>query len=196
MIGRFFELAAHKTDVRTEVIAGITTFLAMAYIIFVQPAVLSAAGMDFGAALGTSTVTAYIESSTGVAAGARTGLANVVTAALFLLSLFFHPLVKMIGGGYQAGGSLVFYPVVAPALILVGTLMIGSVRQIAWDDLTEAIPAFLTMILMPLTVSITEGIAFGFISYAVLKLATGRGREAHPLVYLFAGLFVARYVWL
>ena len=74
--------------------------------------------------------------------------------------------------------------------------MIGSVREIAWDDLTEAIPAFLTTILMPLTVSITEGIAFGFIAYAVLKLATGRGREAHPLVYLFAALFVARYIWL
>ena len=161
-----------------------------------QALLADAVGTVAGAALGTSTVTAYIESSTGVAAGARTGLANVVTAALFLLSLFFHPLVKMIGGGYQAGGTLVLYPVVAPALILVGTLMIGSVRQIAWDDLTEAIPAFLTVILMPLTVSITEGIAFGFISYAVLKLATGRSREAHPLVYLFAGLFVARYVWL
>jgi AGZA family xanthine/uracil permease-like MFS transporter len=74
--------------------------------------------------------------------------------------------------------------------------MIGSVREIAWDDLTEAIPAFLTMILMPLTVSITEGIAFGFVAYAVLKLATGRGREVHPLVYLFAALFIARYIWL
>jgi len=155
-----------------------------------------AVGTVAGAALGTSTVTAYIESSTGVAAGGRTGLANVVTAALFLLSLFFHPLVRMIGGGYPAGGNLVLYPVVAPALVLVGTLMIGSVRAIAWDDLTEAIPAFLTLILMPLTVSITEGIAFGFIAYAVLKLATGRAREVHPLVYLCAGLFVARYVWL
>jgi AGZA family xanthine/uracil permease-like MFS transporter len=161
-----------------------------------QALLADAVGTVTGAALGTSTVTAYIESSTGVAAGGRTGLANVVTATLFLLSLFFHPLVKMIGGGYAAGGNLVLYPVVAPALILVGTLMIGSVREIAWDDLTEAIPAFLTMILMPLTVSITEGIAWGFIAYAVLKLATGRSREAHPLVYLFAGLFIARYVWL
>jgi adenine/guanine/hypoxanthine permease len=161
-----------------------------------QALLADAVGTVTGAALGTSTVTAYIESSTGVAAGGRTGLANVVTATLFLLSLFFHPLVKMIGGGYAAGGNLVLYPVVAPALILVGTLMIGSVREIAWDDLTEAIPAFLTMILMPLTVSITEGIAWGFIAYAVLKLATGRSREAHPLVYLFAGLFIARYVLL
>ena len=161
-----------------------------------QALLADAVGTVAGASLGTSTVTAYIESSTGVSAGGRTGLANVVTAVLFLLSLFFHPLVRMIGGGYPAGGTLVLYPVVAPALVLVGTLMIGGVREIAWDDLTEAIPAFLTMILMPFTVSITEGIAFGFISYAVLKLATGRGREVHPLVYACAGLFVARYVWL
>lgn len=161
-----------------------------------QALLADAVGTVAGASLGTSTVTAYIESSTGVSAGGRTGLANVVTAALFLLSLFFHPLVRMIGGGYPAGGTFVLYPVVAPALVLVGTLMIGGVREIAWDDLTEGIPAFLTMILMPFTVSITEGIAFGFISYAVLKLATGRGREVHPLVYACAGLFVARYVWL
>ena len=81
----------------------------------------------------------------------------------------------MIGGGYPAGGNAGALPVVAPALVLVGTLMIGGVREIAWDDPTEAIPAFLTMIMMPLTVSITDGIAFGFIAYAVLKLATGRG---------------------
>jgi adenine/guanine/hypoxanthine permease len=161
-----------------------------------QALLADAVGTVAGAALGTSTVTAYIESATGVAAGGRTGLANVVTAALFLLSLFFHPLVKMIGGGYPAGGNAVLYPVVAPALVLVGTFMIAGVREIAWDDLTEAIPAFLTMILMPLTVSITEGIAFGFIAYAILKIASGRAREAHPLVYVFAALFVARYAFL
>jgi adenine/guanine/hypoxanthine permease len=161
-----------------------------------QALLADAVGTVAGAALGTSTVTAYIESATGVAAGGRTGLANVVTAALFLLSLFFHPLVRMIGGGYPAGGNAVLYPVVAPALVLVGTFMIAGVREIAWDDLTEAIPAFLTMILMPLTVSITEGIAFGFIAYAVLKIASGRAREAHPLVYVFAVLFVARYTLL
>ncbi len=155
-----------------------------------------AAGTVAGAALGTSTVTAYIESATGVSAGGRTGLANVVTASLFLLSLFFHPLVRMIGGGYPLGNNVVLYPIVAPVLVLVGTLMIGGVRDIAWDDPTEAIPAFLTMIMMPLTVSITEGIAFGFIAYAVLKLATGRAGEAHPLVYLFAALFIARYAFL
>ena len=161
-----------------------------------QALLADAIGTVAGAALGTSTVTAYIESSTGVSAGGRTGLANVVTASLFLLSLFFFPLVRMIGGGYPAGGTLVLYPVVAPALILVGTMMIGTVRDIAWDDPTEAIPAFLTIVLMPLTVSITDGIAFGFIAYAVLKLGAGRSHDAHWLVYLFAGLFLVRYAWL
>jgi AGZA family xanthine/uracil permease-like MFS transporter len=161
-----------------------------------QALLADAIGTVAGAILGTSTVTAYIESSTGVSAGGRTGLANVVTAALFLLALFLFPLVKMIGGGYAAGGALVLYPVVAPALVLVGTMMIPSVRKIAWDEPTDAIPAFLTMVLMPLTVSITDGIAFGFIACAVLKIGTGRTREIHWLVYLFAALFLARYAWL
>lgn len=161
-----------------------------------QALLADAVGTVAGAALGTSTITAYIESSTGVAAGGRTGLANVVTAALFLLSLFLFPLVRMIGGGYPAGSGAVLYPVVAPALVLVGTMMMSGVRTIAWDDPTEAIPAFLTIVMMPLTVSITDGIAFGFIAYTVLKAGTGRAREAHWLVHLFAALFVARYVWL
>jgi AGZA family xanthine/uracil permease-like MFS transporter len=161
-----------------------------------QALLADAGGTVVGAALGTSTVTAYIESSTGVSAGGRTGLANVVTALLFFLSLLFSPLVRMIGGGYPVGGGLVLYPVVAPALILVGTMMMAGVQSIDWDDATESIPAFLTIVIMPLAVSITDGIAFGFIAYAVLKVATGRGREAHWLVYLFAVLFIARYAWL
>lgn len=161
-----------------------------------QALLADAAGTVIGAGLGTSTVTAYIESSTGVAAGGRTGLANVITAALFLLALFFYPLVRMIGGGHPGASGVTLHPIVAPALILVGTMMIGSVRRIAWDDPTEAIPAFLTIVLMPLAVSITDGIAFGFIAYVVLKLGTGRGREAHWLVFLFAGLFLLRYAWM
>jgi len=161
-----------------------------------QALLADAGGTVVGAALGTSTVTAYIESSTGVSAGGRTGLANVVTAALFFLSLLFSPLVKMIGGGFPVGGGLVLYPVVAPALILVGTMMMAGVKSIDWDDETESIPAFLTIVIMPLAVSITDGIAFGFIAYAILKVATGRARDAHWLVYLFAALFVARYAWL
>ena len=155
-----------------------------------------AVGTIAGACLGTSTVTAYIESSTGVAAGGRTGLANAVTAGLFLVSLFLFPLVRMIGGGYAAGGGMVLYPVVAPALILVGTMMMGGIRHIDWDDPLEAIPAFLTIVIIPLAVSITDGIAFGFIAYTALRLGTGRVRGTHWLVYLFAALFLLRYVWL
>ncbi len=155
-----------------------------------------AVGTVVGAGLGTSTVTAYIESATGVAAGGRTGLTAVVMAALFFLALFFAPFVAMIGGGYQLDNSVTLYPVIAPALIVVGTMMLRNVRNIKWDDATEAIPAFLTMLLMPLTVSITDGIAFGFISFAVLKVSTGRVSDVDWLVFLFAGLFVLRYAFL
>jgi AGZA family xanthine/uracil permease-like MFS transporter len=157
-----------------------------------QALLADALGTVAGAALGTSTVTAYIESGAGVAVGARTGLASLVTATLFLLALFVHPLVRMIGGGYAAG-STTLYPVVAPALILVGTMMIGGLRQIAWNDPSESIPAFLTVIVMPLAVSITEGVAFGLIAYVLLKSVAGRGRDVDPLLYVFAALFVARY---
>lgn len=159
-----------------------------------QALLADACGTVVGAGLGTSTVTAYVESAAGVSAGGRTGLASVVTAALFLLALFFYPLVRMIGGGYQADG-VILYPVVAPVLVLVGVMMMEGVRQIRWDDLTEAIPAFLTLLTMPLAMSITDGIAFGFISFALLKLATGRSRELDWLGYVFAGLFLLRYVF-
>ena len=158
-----------------------------------QALLADAIGTVGGAILGTSTVTAYIESTTGVVAGGRTGLSAVVTALLFLSALFFYPLVRMIGGGYAAGNNAVLYPIVAPALILVGVMMMESVRNIRWDDFTEAIPAFLTLITMPLAVSITDGISFGFISYALLKLATGRARELNWLGYVFAVLFLIRY---
>jgi AGZA family xanthine/uracil permease-like MFS transporter len=160
-----------------------------------QALMADAVGTVAGAALGTSTVTAYIESATGVAEGGRTGLASLVTAACFLLSLAFAPLVRTIGGGYDAGG-VTLYPVVAPALLVVGVLMLQETRHVAWDDPTESIPSFLTIVIMPLTVSITEGIAFGFVAIGLLKLATGRAREVHWLIYLFASLFVARYAWL
>jgi AGZA family xanthine/uracil permease-like MFS transporter len=154
-----------------------------------------AVGTIAGAMLGTSTVTAYVESSAGVAAGGRTGLTSLVTAALFLLSLFLHPLVRTIGGGYSIDGRTL-YPVIAAPLILVGAMMAGGLRRIAWDDPTEAIPAFLTMAIMPLAVSITEGVAFGVIAYVVLKAATGRARDVHPLMHVFAVLFLIRYTFL
>ncbi len=154
-----------------------------------------AIGTLFGTIMGTSTVTSYIESSTGVASGARTGLANIITGLLFLIALFFFPLVKMIGGGYVINSSTL-YPLTAPALILVGTLMMGGVTKIKWRDATEAIPAFLTIVIMPYAYSITEGIAVGFIFYSLLKLITGKIREVHPILLVFTILFILRYIFL
>ena len=88
------------------------------------------------------------------------------------------------------------YPVIAAPLVLVGTMMIGGLRHVSWDDPTEAIPAFLTVILMPLAISITEGVAFGVLAYSLLKLVCGRGRDVHPLLYVFAVLFLVRYIFL
>jgi len=149
-----------------------------------------------GALLGTSTVTSYIESASGISAGARTGLSNMVVALLFILAIFISPLVRMIGSGYAAEGDIVLYPVIAPALIIVGSLMFKNIVNVNWDDYTESTPSFLTLVIMPLAFSITEGISFGVISYVLLKVVSGRGKEIHWLIYIFALLFVARYIWL
>ena len=154
-----------------------------------------AAGTIVGTLLGTSTVTAYVESAAGVQAGARTGLANVVTAALLLAALFFSPLADMAGAAVRVGEATL-HPIIAPALILVGSFMIGGIGRIDLADPPVAFASFVTMLTMPFTFSITEGIAFGFIAYALLMLGAGRGRDVHPLLYLFAGLFVIRYAWL
>lgn len=146
-----------------------------------------------GAALGTSTVTSYIESSSGIAAGARTGLANMMTGTLFLLSLFFVPLVQMIGGGVEIADGKFLYPITAPVLILVGCMMATSLLKINWQEWSEAIPAFLTMIGMPLTYNIAHGLAFGIISYPLLKLLGGKGKEVSWLMYLLGLVFVLRY---
>jgi AGZA family xanthine/uracil permease-like MFS transporter len=153
-------------------------------------------GSVSGALLGTSTVTAYVESAAGVAEGGRTGFANIVTGLLMLSALWLYPLSRMVGDGFRLPNGSQIYPVVAPALIVVGSMMLRNVSKISWEDSTEAIPAFLTMVLMPFAFSITEGIAFGIISYSLLKLVTGRGREVHGLVYLFAVLFLIRYIFL
>ena len=163
-----------------------------------------AIGTVGSALVGNTTMVSYIESASGVAVGGRTGLAALVTAALFLIAMFFAPLVQMISGGFAVHEVITFegqeitraftlYPVTSPALIVVGSLMIRSVRDIDWDEFSEALPAFLTMVLIPLTFSITDGIAFGFISYSLLKLLTGRAREVHWLIYVFALVFIARY---
>lgn len=149
-----------------------------------------------GSIFGTSTITAYVESAAGVAEGGRTGLANMVTGGLMLLSIFLYPLAQMIGEGVVIGDGQRIYPVVAPVLIVVGSMMLRSASRIVWEDPTEAIPAFLTMTVMPFAFSITEGIAFGFISFTLLKAVTGRGRLVHPLVATFAALFIVRYIYI
>ncbi len=156
-----------------------------------------AVGTVAGTCLGTSTVTSYIESTSGISQGARTGLATLVTAALLLLALPAYPIIHAIGSGVNVGSEVapvIKYPIIAPVLILIGSMMMPAVRKIAWDDLSEAIPAFLCMVVMQFAFSIAAGIAWGFIAYAVLKLVTGRPRDAHPIVYLFAVLFLAMYV--
>ncbi|MCM8823836.1 MAG: NCS2 family permease [Candidatus Omnitrophica bacterium] len=155
-----------------------------------------ALGTVTGTCLGTSTVTSYIESSAGISQGARTGLSNLVTALLFLLSIFFYPLIKIVAGGYQKEAGLTLYPIIAPGLIVVGCLMIRNVVKISWDDFTEAMPAFFTILTITFTFSITEGIAFGFIAYSLLKLVSYRYKEVDGIVYLFAILFILRYIFL
>jgi AGZA family xanthine/uracil permease-like MFS transporter len=158
-----------------------------------------AVGTTIGAGLGTSTITCYIESAAGVSDGARTGLANMVTGSLLLAAMFFSPLAAMIGGGVQAGTDagghpVIRYPALAPALIVVGSMMLKVIREFNWDDPTEYLPAFLTLVGMPLTFSIADGIAFGLISYSVVKVATGRWRECPTLTYIFAALFVVQFL--
>jgi adenine/guanine/hypoxanthine permease len=157
-------------------------------------------GTAAGAVLGTSTVTSYIESATGVREGGRTGLTTLTVAFWMILAIFFSPLVAMVGGGVPlvlADGTVAtLYPVIAPALILVGSFMAASLADLHWDDLTESIPAFLTIVVMPLTYSIGNGLAFGFILYPFLKLVSGRWREASWVMYLLAAIFLARYMLL
>ncbi|OXS75183.1 NCS2 family permease [Domibacillus enclensis] len=140
-----------------------------------------------GAMAGTSPTSAYIESSTGVAAGGRTGLTAVTVAVLFILAAFFGPLVSAVSG---------ISAITAPALIIVGCLMMESVAKINWNELDEAFPAFLIILSMPLTSSIATGIALGFVSYPLVKIARGRAKEVHPLVYLFAVLFFYQLAFL
>lgn len=154
-----------------------------------------AVGTVIGTILGTSTVTAYVESAAGVAEGARTGLASVVTAACLLAALFFSPLARLAGTAVPVGDATC-YPIVAPALIAVGSFMLRGITRVDFADPAASIASFLTLVTMPFTFSITDGIAFGFVSYAVLMLATGRARDVHPVLYLLAGLLVGRYAFL
>ena len=138
-----------------------------------------------GAIFGTSTTTTYVESSAGVGAGAKTGLASVVTGFLFLLAIFFAPVFTAIPGFATA-----------PALIFVGFLMVTAVADIKFDDLTEAVPAYLCLIAMPLMYSISEGIAIGVISYVIINLCCGKAKKITPLMYILTILFIAKYIFL
>lgn len=152
----------------------------------VRQALLSdAVGTVVGACLGTSTVTTYVESASGVADGGRTGLTAISTAVMFLLALFFSPLFAIIPS--QA---------TAPALIIVGLFMMSPIKEIDLDDFTEAIPAFLTIVMMPFAYSIAEGIVFGMISYVVLKLITGKHKDISVIMYILAALFILKYIFL
>ena len=155
-----------------------------------------AVGTCLGAACGTPTVTCYIESAAGITSGGRSGLASVVTGLLLFGAIFFSPLVKMIGGGYLTPSGVLIHPVTAPALIIVGCMIMATVVKINWNDFSESIPAFLTIIIMPLTFSIANGIAVGFTSYALIKLFTGRGKEVSWLIYLLSVLFVLRFIYI
>lgn len=152
-----------------------------------------AIGTTFAGLMGNSSVVSYIESAAGVAEGAKTGLANIFTGILMLAALFFSPLAQMIGEGYKAASGLILYPTVAPALIVVGAFMMRGVGRIEWNDPLEYIPAFIIIAFIPFTFSITDGIAFGFISYVVLSLISGRWRKLHWLMVIFTLLFVIRY---
>jgi AGZA family xanthine/uracil permease-like MFS transporter len=138
-----------------------------------------------GACAGTSTTTSYIESASGVAVGGRTGLTSVVVGLLFLCTLFVAPLAQAIP-----------MAATAPALVMVGAAMMGSLTEVDWADATIAVPAFLTLIATPLTYSIATGLAFGIISYAVLKLFTGKAGRKDWLLYLLAVMFVLRFIYL
>lgn len=140
--------------------------------------------ITIGSMLGTSSTTAYVESASGVQAGGRTGLTALVVAGLFLLAMFFAPLA----------GSVPVYAT-APALLYVATLMVRELSEIGWDDVTEAAPAVLTALAMPFTYSIANGLAFGFISYAIVKLLTGKASQVHAATWLVAALFVIKFAF-
>lgn len=147
---------------------------------------VDATGIAAGALVGTSTVTCYIESAAGVAAGGRTGLTSVITGLLFLLALLCSPLVAMVG---------TYMPITAPALVVVGAMMMQNARKIEWADPSEGLPAFLTVVGIPLSYSIADGLAIGMASYPIIKLLGGRGREVHWLAYVMAVLLALYFAF-
>ena len=152
-----------------------------------QAMLSDAVGTVAGSCLGTSTVTSFIESAAGVEQGGRTGLTSLTTASWFLIALFFSPIIAMVGS---------YSSITAPALVIVGSMMIQNVKKMNWADYSEFIPAFLIIIGIPLTYSISDGIALGFISYPVMKLFSGKAKECSILMYVLGILFILRYIFL
>jgi AGZA family xanthine/uracil permease-like MFS transporter len=152
-----------------------------------QAMISDAIGTVVGAGLGTSTVTSFIESAAGVEQGGRTGLTSVVVAGLFLLAMFFSPIVAMAGS---------YPPATAPALVMVGAMMMRNAVKIEWDDAAEAIPAFITMIGIPLSFSIADGLALGFMADPVIKVLAGRAKKVGWLTYFLAALLLAYFVFI
>jgi adenine/guanine/hypoxanthine permease len=148
-----------------------------------QALMADAVGTTVGAIMGTSTVTTYIESAAGVSAGGKTGFTSIIVAILFTISIFFIPLLSAIPAFATA-----------PALIVVGVLMAGNVRTINWDDPAESIPSFLTILIMPLSYSIAEGLAVGFITYPLIKTFQGKAQETTPALWILASVFVLRFI--
>ena len=146
---------------------------------------VDAFGVSFGALMGTSTVTAYVESAAGIGEGGRTGLTAVTTGLFFLLALVLAPLATLIPNAATA-----------PALIIVGLLMVSAIKEIDFDDFTEGLPAFMCIIMMPFTYSIANGVAAGIIFYTLLKVLTGKAKNVHWMMYLLFALVVIRYVFL
>ena len=147
-----------------------------------------------GGLFGASSITTYIESASGVSDGGRTGIMPTTTGILFLLSIFFAPLIAVVGGGVQIAEGVYKYPVTAAALMVVGFLMMTIVSKIDFKDWEIGIPSFLTIIIMPFTYNISYGIGFGFISYTIIKLLKGKWREVHPLMIAVSVLFAAAFV--
>lgn len=173
VLQHFFGFNKQTMNVRTEIIAGITTFLTMSYILAVNPAIL-----------GTSAVTTYVESAAGVAEGGRSGLTAFVTGLLFLVALFFSPVFLLIPGAATTG-----------ALVLVGVLMMGSIHKIDMSDLSEALPSFVTIIMVALTYSIADGMILGLLCYVLVKLFSGKHRDISLTMYILAGLFILNFIF-
>jgi len=146
---------------------------------------VDAFGVSFGALMGTSTITSYVESAAGIGEGGRTGLTAVTTGLLFLVALVLAPMATLIPNAATA-----------PALIIVGLLMVSSIKDINFEDFTEGLPAFMCIIMMPFTYSIANGVAAGIIFYTILKVLTGKYKKVHWMMYLLFFLVIVRYLFL